>query len=709
MKLKLFYKRKRIISIIGFFIGSILLLNSFFISIAETQSMISHVESTNLFNKQSDYWALLIAVAVYADDPEQNRPLMLQEVDDFETALLNSPWWQEDHIKTIKGEDATVRNIIDGFKWLDSKEDSDDISVVYITTHGFPLGEDIPPLDEADGTDEALVSYWGFAYKNLFIWDDELNFLLNQLESHGVCLIVDSCYAGGFNDPPDWSSDNLGVYDSAVEWMNGFAEDVSGQGRVVLMASCEDEVSYSGGFAPYLIDGIRGYGDANQDGIVTAEEAFLYAEPRTTRQNPTIYDNFPGELPIITSNIEIDNIAEIEKTSPNNKIIVDRSHLGSMISENSIICGYVTNSETYSPIENAFVNAVQGDYWEGYWNETLTDSTGYYSINVEPGDVRILAGAKGYFNFQTNSITIIENDIIWINISLDFHPQENSKICGYMTDIETDLPIEYVYVYFEWGSWRRGYWNDTLSDSNGYYSISSAAGNIELYFESDEYIPKYIDDYNVEDYQTIWLNISMTPRPPENSIACGYITDLNSKDPIENARVILEWKDDQENTLEYETYTNSLGYYNIEIPAGETYLYLYAKNYISKSTYRNDAKENNILWINTSLEPDIIQVDILKPLKAIYINGNRLIPNPRCIIFGNIAVEAFIHDLWYRSRNDVEKVEFYIDNDLKETIISEPFIWSWTDKTFGKRTIEVVAYDNEVNIVSKELEVLKLF
>jgi len=165
-------------------------------------------------DRDTEYWALLVAVGVYADDPQQNRPLMLEEVDDLYDVLLDSPWWSEDHIKVIKGEDATVSNIIKGFRWLDRMEDSDDISVVFITTHGSPLDFDIPPFDEDDGTDEILVSYWGFAYPGLFIYDDEINFLLNRLESQGVCLIVDSCFAGGFNDPPDWNITQRGLFPS---------------------------------------------------------------------------------------------------------------------------------------------------------------------------------------------------------------------------------------------------------------------------------------------------------------------------------------------------------------------------------------------------------------------------------------------------------------------------------------------------------------
>ena len=204
MKFELLVKCK-ISTVIILFIGAGFLptIGAFSNEYIESQSIRQDI--INIGNDGTEYWALLIAVGVYADDPQQNRPLMLEEIDDLYDVLLESPWWSEDHIKVIKGEDATVTNIIKGLRWLDKREDSDDISVVFITTHGSPLGFDIPPFDEDDGTDEILLSYWGFAYPGSFIYDDEINFLLNRLESQGVCLIVDSCFAGGFNDPPNWN------------------------------------------------------------------------------------------------------------------------------------------------------------------------------------------------------------------------------------------------------------------------------------------------------------------------------------------------------------------------------------------------------------------------------------------------------------------------------------------------------------------------
>ena len=41
------------------------------------QSTIENKEFEIVGNQETEYWALLVAVGVYADDPQQNRPLML--------------------------------------------------------------------------------------------------------------------------------------------------------------------------------------------------------------------------------------------------------------------------------------------------------------------------------------------------------------------------------------------------------------------------------------------------------------------------------------------------------------------------------------------------------------------------------------------------------------------------------------------------------
>ncbi len=53
----------------------------------------------------------------------------------------------------------------------------------------------------------------------------------------------------------------------------------------------------------------------------------------------------------------------------------------------------------------------------------------------------------------------------------------------------------------------------------------------------------------------------------------------------------------------------------------------------------------------------------------------------------------------------VQKVEFYIDGNLMETLIEEPYEWKWHRLTIGKKTISVKAYDDEGKTSTANLEV----
>jgi hypothetical protein len=703
-----FSKKIKVFGIISFLITATLISNVIAISDTNIQRLNSNQDIIKLGNLESEYWALLVAVGVYADNPQQDRPLMLEEVDDLYETLIESGVWSEDHIKVIKGKDATCSNIIAGFKWLDDQENQDDFSVVFITTHGSSLGFDIPPFDEADKKDELLVSYWGFAYPNLYIYDDQINYYLNKLESKGVCLIVDSCFAGGFNDPPNWikTRDNINQMPSE-KFIEEFGGELSGQNRVVLMASREDELSYSGGFAPYVIDGLRGHADTNNDDIVTAEEVFIYCEPRCSRQHPTIYDGYPGELPLIDLTRQDIN-SEKEKQINQEKIKNYNSNIG-YSPENSVIKGFVKDADTDGPIVNATIY-VRGrdDEWDFFENYTTTDPFGFYSINVPACRCWITVYADGYCSGQSGFQEINENEIFWLNYSLYPRPPENSVICGYINDNETGDPIGGANISLSWqGEGNQFYYNKTISDYNGFYSMNVAAGELDLEVEAVGYFRANLHEIIISDYETIWANFSLRSPPPEKSVICGYITDKISEDPIENIEIRFEWVDIKEDmSYQNETRTNSSGFYSINIASGEIYHDIRNSNYDYYYPYRINTFENKTKWMNVTLEEETIEVEIVKPLRAFYINNDRLIPFFRTRIIGSIDIEAAIRDDFW-GPSSAQKVEFYINGYLKETLTDEPYIWTWSDIKLGRQNIKVVAYDYEGNSDFDEMEVYK--
>jgi hypothetical protein len=297
------YLPRKINFILIFFIVIIPIFN---IDIVNSNIILKDISDVNINNAQSnDYWAIIFAVGIYKNNPNQNRLSMLEAADDLYDTLLKYDNWNKDNIHLIKGEQATGKNLIKELMWLINNEDKNDYSLIYLTTHGSPLKDqngniiDIPPKDESDGSDEILVMYDGFDIWYSFIWDDLLNFFLGMLQSKGVCLIVDSCYSGGFNDEYNKNSIENINYSFDIE----FGKELASNNRVVLMSSEENTVSYGSYFSFHLIDGFNGIADfqGNNDDINSAEESFHYAQNKVDLmgfQHPTMLDNFPGEFPI---------------------------------------------------------------------------------------------------------------------------------------------------------------------------------------------------------------------------------------------------------------------------------------------------------------------------------------------------------------------------------------------------------------------------
>ncbi len=256
------------------------------------------------------YWALIFAVGVYLNNPDQDRPSMLEAADDLYNTLLASPLWKTENIHKVTGSQATGQSLIRELRWLIKNTDNDDMVLIFLTTHGSPLRDkkgmplDLPPRDEADGADEILVMYEGFDTWYAFIWDDLLNFFISRIKAHGVCLIVDSCYSGGFNDQP-WFACSEKQQFTAASFTKGLADELAGQNRIVLMSSEENTVSYGSYFSNLLTLGFSGLADSfgNGDGINSAEESFYFAKPWVEfltygEQSPTIYDGYGGEFPV---------------------------------------------------------------------------------------------------------------------------------------------------------------------------------------------------------------------------------------------------------------------------------------------------------------------------------------------------------------------------------------------------------------------------
>ncbi|HEC76233.1 MAG TPA: hypothetical protein ENI33_03095, partial [Thermoplasmatales archaeon] len=97
-------------------------------------------------------------------------------------------------------------------------------------------------------------------------------------------------------------------------------------------------------------------------------------------------------------------------------------------------------------------------------------------------------------------------------------------------------------------------------------------------------------------------------------------------------------------------------------------------------------------------------IEITKPvIGKLYMFDREILPiiGSKAVIIGKITIEVEAND----ATSGMEKVEFYIDGKYNAEDTSSPYRWVWDERSFGKHTIKVIAYDKAGNKINKEIEV----
>ena len=108
--------------------------------------------------------------------------------------------------------------------------------------------------------------------------------------------------------------------------------------------------------------------------------------------------------------------------------------------------------------------------------------------------------------------------------------------------------------------------------------------------------------------------------------------------------------------------------------------------------------ENEITSFNS-------EISIVKP-NGIIIFNFQIAPLPsqgqfRSIVIGKVDVEVEVG-------SSVNKVEFYVDNELKETDTQAPYGWTWDERTTFPpiHRLKVVGYDGDTEVGNDEIRLL---
>ncbi|MEF8879499.1 MAG: caspase family protein [Candidatus Thermoplasmatota archaeon] len=335
------YTKKKVLALITTILFLISSLNIVSLSTGKStnnQGLKDIIKNITQKENEEEHWALIIGINEYKNSYDPENTTIAGEYDalNMYEALTSNGFCPPDHVKLLTGKNATKINIIKGLIWLDRHEDHNDISLIHISTHGGRK-IDLPPFDEEDFLDETLTTYKSFEPSILSIFtlirDDLLNYFISRLESKGICLIIDSCYSGGYNDQPVspilWRSQIFNNIRRKIEsFTGGLFREIENNRRVLLASTTEDTVSWSdvttgGLFSTALTESLgKGFGDFNNDGMISAEEAFKYAQTCIKTkgkysQTPVIYDNYTGELNITKAKYRMDFFENCEDNIKN--------------------------------------------------------------------------------------------------------------------------------------------------------------------------------------------------------------------------------------------------------------------------------------------------------------------------------------------------------------------------------------------------------
>jgi uncharacterized caspase-like protein len=201
-------------------------------------------------------------------------------------AFLKDPkksGFDADHIFTLTDEEATRRKILMTLNEITKRAAPEDTVVFYFSGHGVRHSE---RRSEHEST--YLVPYDGDLrdIETTCIGFDKLARTLRKTKSNKAVVIVDANYSGGFK-PKD--AQRAARPDLSKPYIEAFQKPA---GRAMLLSSDESEISWedeeSSVFTRFLLEGLNGKADANEDGIITFTEVALYVEetvPKYTREN----------------------------------------------------------------------------------------------------------------------------------------------------------------------------------------------------------------------------------------------------------------------------------------------------------------------------------------------------------------------------------------------------------------------------------------
>ncbi len=231
-------------------------------------------------------WAVVIGVADYSHMPA----LKYTDDDAYRVyAFLKSPEGgalKDEQIKILIDENATKEKITQTMNEVYGKAGENDLIIMYYSGHGLK-GSFLP------------IDFDGFNNK---LHHEEVNAILEKSKAKYKVCIADACHSGSL------LAMKSGTIQSVLStYYTSLAKAESG--TALIMSSKSDETSLEssglrqGVFSHFLIRGMKGEADTDENKIVTIDELFGFIDENVRnytgfRQSPLIQGDYDGKMPV---------------------------------------------------------------------------------------------------------------------------------------------------------------------------------------------------------------------------------------------------------------------------------------------------------------------------------------------------------------------------------------------------------------------------
>jgi len=240
-------------------------------------------------------WALAVGVAEYENTTVP--PIKYPDNDAFGMfAFWKSPnggALDEKHVRVITDDAATKKAVVQNIESLFYKAQHDDLAILFFSGHGL-IGSFL--TTDYDGA-------------MLQLYHKEINTLMSKCPARHKLIIADACYAGSYI-----ASKGLNASTNKVANTEKFYSDLnnSNSGTAYMLSCAPDEESLevntlqNSVFTYFVLKGLNGEANTNNDGEITLKELFDYVKYKVIAyaktigkvQTPMLKGNYDLNMPV---------------------------------------------------------------------------------------------------------------------------------------------------------------------------------------------------------------------------------------------------------------------------------------------------------------------------------------------------------------------------------------------------------------------------